>query len=44
MKCKFCKQETDFLTVNDESICLECAKQEKYMECVRCGKFFLKNI
>ncbi len=43
MKCKQCKQETEYLTVRDEPICLECAKQEKYLVCVRCGKLYLEK-
>ncbi len=43
MKCKFCEEETDYLTVGDKTICLECAKQEKYLVCVHCGELYLEK-
>lgn len=38
MKCKFCKSEADFFTVNGEAICDKCILKENFQVCTCCGK------
>lgn len=44
MKCYICGQKTDYLTSDDNYICISCAESKNYILCTDTGRYIADSL